>query len=76
MPAVEPLRMSAPLSAAETRKRQLALYLLSAVIVAIAVPLVFAPAKIPVAIRALAGLGDLMAATFVLLAARQLAPRK
>ncbi len=69
-------RPTPPLSAAELRKRQLALCLLSVVITAIALSLIFAPVKIPVAIRAVAGLGDLMAATFVLLAARQLAPRK
>jgi hypothetical protein len=56
-------------------KKQRALYLLSAVILAIAVLIFVAPARTPAPLKLMAGVGDLMAAAFVLLAARQIAPR-
>jgi hypothetical protein len=60
----------------EAARRRRALYALSAVIVAIALAVIFAPARTPAPLRLMAGCGDLMAAAFVLLAASQIAPKK
>ena len=61
--------------AADRAKKQRALYRLSAVIGAIAVLIFLAPAKTPAPLKLMAGAGDLMAAAFVLMAARQIAPK-
>ena len=57
---------------AELSKRKKALYALCAVIVLVALLIAFAPPRVPRAVKAIACMGDLFAAAFVWLAARQL----
>ena len=67
--------MQDPLSADRLKKKRV-LYAMSAVILGLAVVIAVAPTRVPVPMRLAAALGDLMAAAFVWLAARQITPTR
>lgn len=67
--------MNDPAQTQHLRKKRV-LYALCAVIVVIALLVALAPSRVPRPVKVAAALGDLMAAAFVWLAARQLTAKK